>query len=163
MKHCGDCGVAMSEGPDPSGHVRRYCPGCGWSWYDPPTPVTLVLVTTDAGEVVYCRKNSFPPGRWSVVSGFIPRGERAELTALREVKEETGLDAEIVRFMGTHVYDQRPDQIVIAFHVRVTGGTPCAGDDVDEIEIAPPDASRLREGSTSHWLVKALIDQQTKG
>ena len=80
------------------------------------------------------------------------------MAALREVKEETGLDAEIVRFMGTHVYEQRPDQIVIAFHVRVIGGTPCAGDDVDEIEIAPPDVTRLREGSTSHWLVKQLVD-----
>ena len=158
MKHCGECGTALREGADDSGHVRRYCPACNWSWYDPPTPVTLVLVTTDDGRVVYCRKNSFPPGRWSVVSGFIPRGERAEVTALREVKEETGLDAEIVRFMGTHVYDQRPDQIVIAFHARVTGGTPCAGDDVDEIDIAPPDPSRLREGSTSHWLVKHLLD-----
>ena len=158
MKHCGECGTALREGPDDSGHVRRYCPACNWSWYDPPTPVTLVLVTTDDGRVVYCRKNSLPPGRWSVVSGFIPRGERAEVTALREVKEETGLDAEIVRFMGTHVYDQRPDQIVIAFHARVTGGTPRAGDDVDEIDIAPPDPSRLREGSTSHWLVKHLLD-----
>jgi ADP-ribose pyrophosphatase YjhB (NUDIX family) len=117
-----------------------------------------VLVTTDDGNVVYCRKNSFAPGRWSVVSGFIPRGERAEDAALREVKEETGLDAEIVRFMGTHVYDQRSDQIVIAFHVRVVGGAPCAGDDVDEIEIAPPDPARLRPGSTSHWLVNHLIE-----
>jgi 8-oxo-dGTP diphosphatase len=158
MKHCGECGTEMAHGPDESGYMRRYCPACGWSWYDPPTPVTLVLVTTDTGEVVYCRKKSFPPGRWSVVSGFIPRGETAETTALREVKEETGLDVELVRFMGTHVYDQRPDQIVIAFHARVTGGTPCAGDDVDEIEIAPPDPTRLREGSTSYWLVKALLD-----
>jgi NADH pyrophosphatase NudC (nudix superfamily) len=158
MKFCGQCGSAMREGPDQSGHGHRYCPECTWTWYDPPTPVTLVLVTTDDGNVVYCRKNSFAPGRWSVVSGFIPRGERAEDAALREVKEETGLDAEIVRFMGTHVYDQRPDQIVIAFHVRVVGGAPCAGDDVDEIEIAPPDPARLRPGSTSHWLVNHLIE-----
>jgi 8-oxo-dGTP diphosphatase len=158
MKHCGECGTAMEDGPDTSGHVRRFCPSCAWSWYDPPTPVTLVLVTMPNGDVVYCRKNSFAPGRWSVVSGFIPRGERAEAAALREVKEETGLDAEIVRFMGTHVYEQRPDQIVIAFHARVIGGAPCAGDDVDEIGIAPPDPTRLRAGSTSQWLVQHLVD-----
>ena len=162
MNYCGDCGAALARGPDTSGYVRKYCAACGWSWYDPPTPVTLVLVTTDEGDVVYCRKQSFPLGRWSVVSGFIPRGERAEVTALREIKEETGLDAEIVRFMGTHVYDGRPDQIVIAFHARVTGGTPQAGDDVDEIDIAPPDATRLREGSTSHWLVQRLIDERAE-
>ncbi|MFN8558182.1 MAG: NUDIX domain-containing protein [Dehalococcoidia bacterium] len=122
----------------------------------PTPPVTLVLVTTDDGRVVYCRKRSF---RARPLVGRIrlhPRGEPAEVTALREVKEETGLDAEIVRFMGTHVYDPRPDQIVIAFWVRVTGGVPIAGDDVDEIEIAPPtrrDCVRRR----MHWLVNYLV------
>jgi NADH pyrophosphatase NudC (nudix superfamily) len=157
LKHCGMCGCALATGPDESNYTRLYCPECGWNWYDPPVPVTLVLVTTDEGHVVYTRKKSFEPGRWSVVSGFIPRGERAEDAAVREVKEETGLEVEIVRFMGTHVYPGRPEQIVIAFHARVTGGIPCAQDDIDELEIAPPDPSRTRPGSTSHWLVSSLL------
>lgn len=158
MKHCGECGTGMRDGPDESGYPHRFCPDCGWRWYDPPTPVTLVLVTMPDGRVVYTRKNSFEPGRWSVVSGFIPRGERAEEAALREVKEETGLDAELVRFMGTHVYEGRPDQIVIAFHARAVAGEPRAGDDVDEVEVAPPELNRLRPGSTSYLLVASLLE-----
>jgi NAD+ diphosphatase len=154
LKHCGRCGVALRDDLDGSSHGRLKCPACGWTWYNPPVPVTLVLVTTDDGRMVYTRKNSFEPWRWTVVAGFIERGERAEDAALREVKEETGLDSEIVRFMGTHVYERNLDQLVVTFRVRVTGGTPVAGDDVDEIDIAPPDASRLREGATSQWLVK---------
>ena len=160
LKHCGMCGCALVSGPDESAYVRLYCPECNWSWYDPPVPVTLVLVSTEEGHVVYTRKRTFEPGRWSVVSGFIPRGERAEDAAVREVKEETGLDVEIVRFMGTHIYAGRPDQIVIAFHARVIGGEPCAQDDIDELEIAPPDLSRLRPGSTSHWLVATLVSDE---
>lgn len=155
------CGCALAAGGDEHSHPRLHCPECGWSWYDPPVPVTLVLVTTDDGSVVYTRKRAFEPGRWSVVSGFIPRGERAEDAAVREVKEETGLDVEIIRFMGTHVYSGRPEQIVIAFHARVTGGTPSAQDDIDELEIAPPDLARLRPGSTSHWLVASLVESPT--
>jgi NADH pyrophosphatase NudC (nudix superfamily) len=124
-------------------------------------PVVLVLVTTDDGNIVYTRKNSFEPWRWTVVAGFVERGERAEDAALREVKEETNLDSEVVRFMGTHFFPGRPDQLVIAFHVRVTGGTPRAGDDVDQIDIAPPDPSRLREGATSQWLVRQYLDELT--
>src|SRR5262245_42013058 len=157
MKFCGNCGAETRFGPDEHGSERFHCTACGWAYYNPPTPVTLVLVTTTDGLVVYTRKRSFEPGRWSVVSGFIPKGERAEDAAVREVKEETGLDVEIVRFMGTHVFSGRPEQIVIAFHARVTGGTPIAQDDIDELEIAPPDLSRLRPGSTSHWLVASLL------
>jgi NAD+ diphosphatase len=157
LKHCGMCGAPLVADADEHMHQRLRCPTCSWSWYDPPVPVTLVLVTTADGQVVYTRKRTFEPGRWSVVSGFVPRGERAEDTAVREVKEETGLDVEIVRFMGTHVYSGRPEQIVIAFHARVIGGTPIAQDDIDELEIAPPDLSRLRPGSTSHWLVASLL------
>jgi ADP-ribose pyrophosphatase YjhB (NUDIX family) len=92
------------------------------------------------------------------VSGFITKGEQAEVAALREVKEETGLDAEIAHFAGTHVFELRPEQSVIAFHVLVTGGTPQAGDDVDRIEIAAPDSTRLHPGSTSHLLVSRFAE-----
>lgn len=163
MKHCGQCGHLLETGPDPSGHIRQFCPSCNWNWYDPPTPVTLVLVTTDDGRMVYTRKNSFPPGRWSVVSGFIPRGERAEDAAVREVKEETGLDSEIVAYLGTHVYEKRPDQLVVTFKVRVTGGVLQAGDDVDEVDLAPPDLDRVSPGSTSHWLVDYMLNEKNRG
>jgi NADH pyrophosphatase NudC (nudix superfamily) len=160
VKYCGECGTATAFGRDEHECDRYYCPACGWTWYSPPTPVTLVLVTTDDGNVVYARKKTFEPGRWSVVSGFIPRGERAEDTAVREVLEETGLEVEIVRFMGTHFYERQPDQIVIAFHARVLSGTPRPMDDIDEVDVAPPDPSRLRSGSTSWWLVKTFAEEQ---
>lgn len=152
MKHCGHCGSALEVVTGSLAWKR--CPDCGWSWHDSPVPVVLVLLTTDDGRVVYTRKDSYEPWRWTVVAGFIEKGERAEEAALREVKEETNLDAEMVKFMGTHFFPGRSDQLVIAFHARVVGGTARAGDDVDQIDIAAPDPSRLREGATSQWLVR---------
>jgi NADH pyrophosphatase NudC (nudix superfamily) len=157
VKHCGQCGRALNDGVDEYKTPHLYCEACGWRWYSPPTPVVLVLVTTPDGQVVYCRKDRQPPGIWSVVSGFIPRGEVAEATALREVKEETNLDAEIVHFADTHVFPVLPEQLVIAYHARVLGGEPRAGDDVDHVEVAAPDVSRLFPGSTSLELVRRYI------
>ena len=127
LKHSGMCGCGLADGPDTTGYQRRYCPECGRNWYDPPVPVTLVLVTTDDGNVVYTRKRTFEPGRWSVVSGFIPKGERAEDAAVREVKEETGLDARIVDSLGEVVYFYRRPRgltrkVVHHFLMEYTGG-----------------------------------------
>lgn len=122
MKFCGACGTPLQEGPDASGYPHRFCPACGWTWYDPPVPVTLVLVTTPDRRVVYCRKRSFPQGRWSVVSGFIPRGERAEETALREVREETGLEGKLIRKLGDIGYsyrDKNQDRELVRIYKRV--------------------------------------------
>jgi NADH pyrophosphatase NudC (nudix superfamily) len=156
VNHCGQCGSALDDAIDESGTAHRGCASCGWRWYDPPVPIVLVLVTTADGNVVYCNKDRHP--HWTVVSGFITKGEQAESAALREVKEETNLDAEIVHFAGTHVFELRPEQIVIAFHVEATAGTPRAGDDVDRIEIARPDPTRLFPGSTSHLLVSRYAE-----
>jgi NADH pyrophosphatase NudC (nudix superfamily) len=156
MNHCGQCGERLEEATDEHGEQHHACASCGWRWYDPPVPVALVLVTTPEGEIVYCGKGEHP--HWTVVSGFIPRGEVAEVTALREVKEETGLDAKLLHFAGTHVFHLRPEQIVIAFHVEATGGTPEPDDDIDRLDIAPPDPSRMFPGSTSHLLVSRYAD-----
>ena len=158
MKHCGECGTGLNDGLDEYSTPHQFCEACGWRWYSPPIPVVLVLVTTSDGEIVYCRKDRQPPGIWSVVSGFIPRGEPAELTAVREVKEETNLDVEIVHSAGTHVFPVLPDQLVIAYHARVLSGEPRAGDDVDHVEVAPPDVTRLFPGSTSLHLVQQYIE-----
>ena len=42
--------------------------------------------------------------RWSFPKGNIERGESKEDAALREVKEETGIDGEIVDFVGEEEY-----------------------------------------------------------
>jgi hypothetical protein len=74
------------------------------------------------------------------------------------VKEETNLDAEIIHFADTHIFSVLPDQLVIAYHARVAGGEPRAGDDVDHVEIGPPDPERLFPGSTSSLLVSRFIE-----
>lgn len=157
MKHCGQCGTALTTAPDDSGYTRQICPACGWAWYDPPTPIVLALVLTAGGQVVYTRKHSMAPGRWTLVAGFIQKGETAEQAAVREALEETGLNTRITRFTGTHVYPLRPDQLAITFELQAEPGVPHPGDDVDEVRVGPPEPELLREGSTVRWLVEDLL------
>ncbi len=60
-----------------------------------------VIIDMGAGLVVLIERKNEPTG-WAIPGGFVDVGESVEEAALREVKEETGLDVELVRQF--HVY-----------------------------------------------------------
>jgi 8-oxo-dGTP pyrophosphatase MutT (NUDIX family) len=84
-----------------------------------------------------------PEGTWALPKGLIGPGERAELTALREVTEETGVEATPVEKLGDirYVYTwagERIFKIVSFFLLRYTSGRlgdlpPETAHEVDEV------------------------------
>lgn len=55
-------------------------------------------------------------GRWSLPGGHIEPGEPARAAALREVREETGVEAEIERFVDLHEVVLRTEDGALAAH-----------------------------------------------
>lgn len=157
LNYCGHCGELLMVEDEQKTGAKKRCPKCLWKWYDSPIPVVLVLVTTADGQIVYVRRKSFEPGMWSLISGYIEKNETAESAAKREVQEETGLEAEIVKYLGTYVSDRKPHELVLAYHCKVIGGDLVAGDDADEVEIAPPKLNRFRKGSIAFHIVQNFI------
>ena len=79
------------------------CPHCGksYSMYRNPTPTTDVLIyEPDMGVVLIERKN--PPYGYAIPGGFIDEGETAEHAARREMREETGLDVDLLGLLGVY-------------------------------------------------------------
>ncbi|AEH46622.1 NUDIX domain-containing protein [Parageobacillus thermoglucosidasius] len=59
------------------------------------------LVVNEADEwLVVKKKYGGLKGKWSLPAGFVQPGETLDEAAIREIKEETGIDAEIVGFLG---------------------------------------------------------------
>jgi 8-oxo-dGTP pyrophosphatase MutT (NUDIX family) len=68
-----------------------------------------------------------PPGTWALPKGLIDAGERPAETAVREVAEETGVRAQVVRKLGDvkYVYTRaglRIFKVVSFFLLRYRGG-----------------------------------------
>ncbi|CAN5177807.1 NUDIX hydrolase [soil metagenome] len=100
-------------------------------------PVPAVGVVCLRGDEVLLIRRGTPPrlGEWSLPGGRIEPGERAVDAALRELREETGVEAEIVGLIDVVdglFADQGYHYVLIDYAGRWIRGEPVAGDDASE-------------------------------
>ncbi len=75
---------------------RGFCPACRVVHYENPVPATAVVVFNERNELLLVRRAVEPgKGKWCLPGGFQEMGETPEQCALRELKEETGLDGRV--------------------------------------------------------------------
>ena len=120
MKFCPQCGAEL-ETQVHEGIDRLGCPDqqCGYLFWDNPTPVVAALVKNNQ-HYVLARNTNWPSGIFSVITGFLERGESPQECVVREVKEELGLDGRITNFLGLHSYIEG-NQLIIAYELEATG------------------------------------------
>lgn len=92
--HCSECGTAFQDLTS----EPRTCPSCGTQKWFNPLPVALILQPVESADLLglaICRRAIEPgKGRWALIGGHINMEDiSAEEAAMREFKEETGLDA----------------------------------------------------------------------
>jgi 8-oxo-dGTP diphosphatase len=98
------------------------------------------MILVESGKLLLIKRAKEPfKGEWALPGGRIEDNETAEQCLKREMKEETGLDVEPVRFTGLYSDPERDPRRVIAasYVVRRTGGELQAGDDAGEAAWFP--------------------------
>lgn len=100
-----------------------------------PVPTVDIIIDYNGGIILIKRKN-LPEG-WALPGGFVDYGESLESAAVREAKEETGLDVKLIRQF--HSYsdpkrDPRHHTITTVFLAKAKGKA-VPGDDAKEIGI----------------------------
>ena len=114
--------------------------------YRNPVPTVDVIIEmrdTGNGIVLIERKN--PPFGWALPGGFVDYGETLEQAAVREAREETSLDIELVRQF--HAYsdpsrDPRGHTITMVF-IATAEGIPTARDDARAVAVLRPEKVRV--------------------
>jgi ADP-ribose pyrophosphatase YjhB (NUDIX family) len=116
-------------------HQRLVCGGCGFVFYQNPKPAAGVFIVE--GKKVLLAKRAVHPlkGYWDSVGGFVEAGESPQETALRETKEETGLDIKITEVLGVgkDKYEEQ-ETTVIGLLAEIIKGKPESHDDVSELK-----------------------------
>jgi 8-oxo-dGTP diphosphatase len=141
---CPQCGTKLDLSKQPI-----HCENCNKSFYNDPKPGVGVLPIKD-GKVLLARRARDPlAGAIDVIGGFIEPNEHPEAGAVREAKEETGLDLAIISLLGIYTdrygVDGEPT-INIHYIAEVRGGEMRAQDDVSALDWVDIDDAPVDEG-----------------
>ncbi|SMF95263.1 8-oxo-dGTP diphosphatase [Methylomagnum ishizawai] len=111
-------------------------------------PVTP-LIAADAiielidlpGRPIVLIERLYPPAGWAIPGGFVDVGESLEHAAVREAREETGLDVKLLALLGLYSNPERDPRghTVTAVYVAEAHGSPVADDDAKTVRVSSLD------------------------
>lgn len=118
MKFCTSCGGRLSGTPPT-------CAGCGRVHTLDPKLAACVIFDWQGG--VYLLRRAIEPSRglWTFPGGFVDRGETLEQAAIREAREEAGVDVGLEQLLGIYSYAGQ-GVVIVVYTGAVSDGVPSA-------------------------------------
>jgi 8-oxo-dGTP diphosphatase len=155
-RFCPACGGALEarrlKAADP---YRLVCTSCGFVFYmDPKVAVGTIIRTRDDRLVLVRRAIEPGYGLWVFPGGYVDRGEEITAAALREAKEESGLEVRIDGLINIYSYSGGAP-IIIVYAATGIGGELCGDDECLEARLFTADTipwAELAFRSTSEAL-----------
>ncbi len=158
-RFCPCCGSPLEEFPI-AGVLRQGCAElrCGWVFWDNPIPIVAAIVQCEDrdGAVLLARNAAWEEGKFALVTGFLERNEDPAAAVVREVREETALEATAVSLVGLYPFE-RKNELILAYHVKARGEI-VLNEELAEYRLIPPQKLKAWEFGTGpavrDWLAR---------
>jgi len=134
MIYCPRCASKLVDAVH-AGKPCRSCPQCSFIYFRDPVVAVIVRVIHDDRVLLVKRGVDPERGKWALPAGYVDYGEDPRQAAVREVKEETGLDVRVSALIDVLGPDGAPGSkmsIAILFEGELLGGALAPQDDVDQ-------------------------------
>lgn len=138
-RFCAQCGAEVVN-REVERRLRQVCPSCGTIFFRNPLPVASAVVLNGNCEVLLVKRRQEPSkGMWCLPIGFAELNETIAEAALRELREETGIEGEVVGLLdaSSQSSDFYGDLLVVTFEVKKVGGEENPGDDAEKTAYFP--------------------------
>ena len=130
FRFCPRCGGSLERRLLKSTEPERLvCARCSFIFYLDPKIAVGTIIRTDSERLVLVRRAIEPGyGKWVFPGGYVDRGEPLTRAAVREAREECGLDIQLDGLVNIYSYPGRTPVIVV-YAATIIGGTLCADDE----------------------------------
>lgn len=133
-KHCPLCASLLVR-LLVEGRERARCAACSFVLYENPACAAAAVVLDEHRHVLLVRRAIEPfRGQWALPAGYQEIDETAEAAAVREVREESGIEIEVLSLLDLLFVpeDLRKPANLAVYLCRPTGGELRAGEDTLE-------------------------------
>lgn len=150
MWFCDECG-AETVGGDPERAVAPECPTHGPRWRLVRNAPCAEVVIVRQGRVLLTRRAREPhKDLWELPGGYVDRGEHPTRAAVREIREELGIDVVLTGLVTTSLEESpNGETLVITAYEGIT--------DVEEPDPDPGEVSEWR------WFERDAIPERMAG
>lgn len=134
IRFCSYCGGELEiRLVIPDRKLHKVCTRCGFVHFLGPKLVAGCLVI-DNGKVLLLRRGIVPQrGRWTFPGGYVDLGETPAQAAVRETREEVGMNVRLGRVFGVYADPDNPQAAVVVYFAEPGSEPPAISHEATEV------------------------------
>ena len=140
FRFCPSCGGPLAPRVLKAGEPGRpACAACGFVHYLDPKVAVGTIIRDEESRIVLVRHAIEPGyGKWVFPGGYVDRGEQVTTAAIREAREEAGLDIRLDELINVYSYPGKAP-VIIVYAATMLGGCLACDDEGLEARFFAPD------------------------